>query len=345
MTVSMPAAFVLKACAELPEPEHCLRHLAEHLREDGLELAEEHGALIVTLPDVHGRMWCEDGQLVVQATSKDAETAYFVRSWLDAAFRHLAAGEPVRVSFEENWKTRGLPPSFSILKVQAMRMISRSMKRITLSCPDVARFDRKDALHIQLLVNFAALSQARDDAKPAAIWRRYTVRSIDVSNGTIDVDVFLHGGNGPGAAWASALAVGDMVGVAGPSGGGIGIGKAGRYLIAGDETTLPAIARILEMLPVDARGDVFVEVSEAADTLPLALPAGVTLTWLKRCETPLPLEQVIDTCLRSIDAEPVCLWVGCEAEVARRIRSKLRAEPTFGNVDHLVTGYWRRTSH
>ena len=63
-------------------------------------------------------------------------------------------------------------------------------------------------------------------------------------------------------------------------------GAARTLLLAADETAVPAVAVILEGLPADATGHVFLEVPTAADALPLAAPAGVQVTWLPREEQP-----------------------------------------------------------
>jgi NADPH-dependent ferric siderophore reductase len=45
---------------------------------------------------------------------------------------------------------------------------------------------------------------------------------------------------------------------------------------------VPAMGAILEQLPEDARGAVFLEVPDASDALDLAAPAGVEVRWLAR---------------------------------------------------------------
>jgi NADPH-dependent ferric siderophore reductase len=59
-------------------------------------------------------------------------------------------------------------------------------------------------------------------------------------------------------------------------------GHASTVMIAGDETAVPAISSIVESLPADARGCVFLEVPTADDVLPLVAPSGVTVHWLPR---------------------------------------------------------------
>ncbi len=122
--------------------------------------------------------------------------------------------------------------------------------------------------------------------------RTYSVRDV-VGSGEdtrLVVDLVLHGdgGHGPGGDWAAAVEVGDRVVTLAPRRGhffgGIEFepGDADRLLLVGDETAVPAVAAILEQLPVTARGAVFLEVPTAADALTLRHPDGVTVRWLPR---------------------------------------------------------------
>ncbi|MFE6996045.1 siderophore-interacting protein [Microbacterium sp. NPDC057659] len=123
--------------------------------------------------------------------------------------------------------------------------------------------------------------------------RTYTVRAARPEAREIDVDFVLHGVDGPASAWASGAAEGDALQVVGPDAraaerGGLEWkpGDAGTVLIAGDETAAPAICAIVQSLPADARGEVFVEVPTAADALELEAPAAVRVTWLGRDSAP-----------------------------------------------------------
>ncbi|TCO38561.1 siderophore-interacting protein [Rathayibacter tanaceti] len=57
-----------------------------------------------------------------------------------------------------------------------------------------------------------------------------------------------------------------------------------QFLIAGDETVVPWIQSILDALPINARGQVFIEVDDARGLPPLAAPGRVCVTWLGRSE-------------------------------------------------------------
>ncbi|MBS45343.1 MAG: NADPH-dependent ferric siderophore reductase [Nocardioides sp.] len=121
--------------------------------------------------------------------------------------------------------------------------------------------------------------------------RTYTVRDV-VGSGAdtrLVVDLVVHdGATGPAGRWAEQARVGDRIVVCAPrrghAYGGIEFapGDAGRVLLAGDETAVPAVAAILEQLPADARGAAYCEVPTGADALALTHPEGVDVHWLPR---------------------------------------------------------------
>lgn len=55
-----------------------------------------------------------------------------------------------------------------------------------------------------------------------------------------------------------------------------------QYVVVGDETSLTAVEAELALLPLCARGRVFLEVDEAEQIVPLAAPIRMTVTWLTR---------------------------------------------------------------
>lgn len=125
--------------------------------------------------------------------------------------------------------------------------------------------------------------------------RTYSIRDLHVGEGgetSLVVDFVLHleaGATGPASLWASRAATGDELLMVAPrrgrlDGGGIEFepGDAGSLLLAGDETAAPAIARILEELPAEARGVAFIEVPLPEDRLAIDAPAGIELRWLPR---------------------------------------------------------------
>ena len=100
--------------------------------------------------------------------------------------------------------------------------------------------------------------------------RTYTTRTVrhevEVPDGTraeVDVDMVVHDPLGPASRWIREAEVGTEAVLLGPNrqwdgdAGGVDFVPpqvTERYLLGGDETTAPAIARILEDLPASARG-------------------------------------------------------------------------------------------
>ncbi|MGY1823881.1 siderophore-interacting protein [Geodermatophilus sp. SYSU D00079] len=172
--------------------------------------------------------------------------------------------------------------------------------------------------------------------------RSYTARRQDPDRGLVEVDFVLHG-DGPAAAWAAAAAPGAPIAVAG--GGPLGERAAAWLLVAGDETALPAMTRILAAAAPDTRGVALVEVADATEEQPLPAPDGVAVRWLHRDgtapgESPLLADAV--AALDRPEGEDVFAWVAAESAAVRTIRADLRSRWGLGRAQHHAIGYWRR---
>jgi NADPH-dependent ferric siderophore reductase len=172
--------------------------------------------------------------------------------------------------------------------------------------------------------------------------RSYTARRQDPDRGELDVDFVLHG-DGPAAAWAAAAAPGAVLGVAG--GAALGARPAGWLLLAGDETALPAIARILATTDRGTRGLVLAEVADAAEEQPLDAPPGVEVRWLHRGSTPPGAADLLPAAVAALDrpgGDDLFAWVAAESAAVRTIRADLRGRWGLARAQHHAVGYWRR---
>ena len=145
-------------------------------------------------------------------------------------------------------------------------------------------------------------------------FRTYTIRGVE--GDTLLVDFALHGPDGPAARWATAAALGDELLVLGPHAahpgphGGVDFvppARSEHHLLAGDETAAPAIARILEQLPPDARGTVVVELPDAADAAYLPQHPGFAVHALARSGRPhgaALIERVATLATELVEANP-----------------------------------------
>ena len=128
--------------------------------------------------------------------------------------------------------------------------------------------------------------------------RTYTTRTVrheaegpDGTRAEVDVDMVVHDPLGPASRWILEAEVGTEAVLLGPNrqwdgdAGGVDFVPpqvTERYLLGGDETAAPAIARILEDLPRDSQGYALIEIPAAADELPIDAPPGFEVRWLAR---------------------------------------------------------------
>lgn len=172
------------------------------------------------------------------------------------------------------------------------------------------------------------------DRRPAV--RTYTLRHHRAAAGEIDIDFVLHGDEGIASRWATRAQAGDVVGIGGP--GGRTVAAANWYLFAADHTGLPAVSRILETLPAEARGRAFIALPDMTERQEIGHP-GVEVAWLKDDATTALAESVMTQALPA-DTRPF-VWAGCESSVMRQIRQHWRS----AGIDRrqiLAISYWRR---
>ncbi|TWF80743.1 NADPH-dependent ferric siderophore reductase [Pseudonocardia hierapolitana] len=179
--------------------------------------------------------------------------------------------------------------------------------------------------------------------RPMPISREYTVRRHDPASGELDVDVAVHPG-GVASDWAVAVEPGERIHVAGPPGGFVVPGHYDRYLLAGDLTALPQIARYLEELPRTAAGWAFVEVRDAAEEIELAAPPGFTVRWVHHGDAPAGTGDDLERAVRSVvfpAGERPFVWIAGEAGAVKPLRRWVR-DQGIPVGDFRIVGYWKR---
>lgn len=171
--------------------------------------------------------------------------------------------------------------------------------------------------------------------------RSYTARRQDPAAGEIEIDFVLHG-DGPAAAWATAARPGALLAVAGAA--TLADRPARWVLLAGDETALPAISRLLAGADPATTGVAFLEVAGPEEEQPLIAPPGVAVHWLHRNGTAPGESTLLVDAVAALDrpAGDVFAWVGAESAAVRAIRADLRGRWGLGRAQHHAIGYWRR---
>ncbi|MFF2026220.1 siderophore-interacting protein [Streptomyces sp. NPDC058171] len=177
------------------------------------------------------------------------------------------------------------------------------------------------------------------------IARAYTVRRYDPRGRELDVDVVLHG-DGVASNWARAVVPGDRMHIAGPgTTRGVPVG-ADRLLVAGDDTAVPAIARLLEELPDDARGHVFIDVEHVTHVQELPGPAEVDVIWLPRGPSAAARPGALLTAVREMAwADGTWFaWLAGEQSAVQQIRRHLVRDRQLPRSAIDFTGYWKRAA-
>jgi NADPH-dependent ferric siderophore reductase len=244
------------------------------------------------------------------------------------------------------------------LTVVSTKRLTPHMLRVSFACRNLQKFADPSNIHVRLVLPPKDASRSKwlnlskdglaifRDKNTEIIHRKYTIRSIDMVGGQLDIDFVLHGDSGPGSAWAERAEIGDVVGMIGP--GGRSATTADWLLLAGDETALPAIGRILDDLPANVKGEVLVEVDAPQDQQPLNISNQFRLRWLHRNGVPAGTSGLIRQALDEVkwpqpDQGRQFVWIAGEAEEISIIRKHLRSHRKLTKEQLLAVAYWRRS--
>ncbi|MFD5557079.1 siderophore-interacting protein [Streptomyces sp. NPDC127068] len=270
---------------------------------------------------------------------------------VDHRHRHLERIAEVRAGREA--EKVGYPIRVREIEVLRTTMVGTGLLRVTLGGAGAEGFEaHAPDEHVKLIFPEADGSLRLPETngmmlkwpRPAPTSREYTVRRFDPSTGEIDIDIAPHE-HGLASDWACAVEPGALVYVAGPPGGLIVPHSYDRYLLAGDITALPAIARWLEELPRTARGWAFIEVTDPGEEIELSAPEGIDVHWLHRGDRPAGTGDALERAVTAVtvpEGERVYLWAAGEAGQVKPLRRWARDTLQLAKADHDITGYWKR---
>jgi NADPH-dependent ferric siderophore reductase len=171
------------------------------------------------------------------------------------------------------------------MEVVGARDVTPRMRRVTLTCGDLDELEYKPGQDLVLAMPLADGSTGR---------RHYTIRALDGAAKRLDIDFVLHG-DSPSGNWARDVRPGDRIEARGPRGRVVLNPNADWHLFTGDETCIPGILGMLEILPGYAHAWAFIEIADAADRQPVASRARLHLEWVERKDAaPGPSEFMLD---------------------------------------------------
>jgi NADPH-dependent ferric siderophore reductase len=245
-------------------------------------------------------------------------------------------------------------PRLRLAQVARAEQITPSMRRITLTGEDLEGFTSAAADdHVKLF--FPAPGQERPvlpvagpdgpiypDGAVRPVMRDFTPRRFDATRRELVIEFVLHG-DGPACEWAGKAAPGDWIGVGGPRGSLLIPDDYTTYLLVGDETALPSIARRLEEMHSDRSAIALIEVASRNERYPLRSAANVAVTWLYRDGVAAGASPLLEQALTSLvlPSEDTHAWLAGEIETIRRLRGLLTATKGFSRDQIRAAGYWR----
>lgn len=170
--------------------------------------------------------------------------------------------------------------------------------------------------------------------------RTFTPRHFGTEELELTLDIVMHDG-GVASDWVASVQPGDEVAVSGPGRGYSVDTEARAILLAGDETAIPAISQLLEVLPAEMEVGVHVELADPAGRLDLPTHPASDVTWHDRPADASPGD-ALASAIEAMDEVPDVVWVAGEAAAMQRIRKHLFDVRGMSRKTVTARGYWKQ---
>jgi len=243
------------------------------------------------------------------------------------------------------------PPRFREIAVQRVETRSPRLLRVTVAGPELDGLAiEQPAASVRLLL---PSSDQSDLVRPSwngnefllpdgrrPVIRTFTPRRFDPAALELDLEIVVHGG-GAASAWAETAQPGAPAAISGPGRGYTVDPDAEGFLLAGDETAIPAMSQLLETIPAERPVQVYVEIADPAARLPLPDHPRATVRW---CELTggAAAGDAMFAAIREADLpDGSRVWVAGEAAAVQRIRRHLFEDRRFPRARAAVRGYWK----
>lgn len=221
-------------------------------------------------------------------------------------------------------------PAVRSLTVSRITQPSPGFRRLTFTGADLDGFASLGATdHVKVILG----DGVRRDYTP-----RYFRPATADSEAELDIDFYIHD-DGAASNWAATAVPGAAATIAGPRGSHLPPTGASRIVLAADESSLPAFARWIEMVPDDVEVLGFVELDNSSDAAYLD-PDHVhkaRVVWLEKSAGSL------EKALRGIGpiGDDTFVWIAGEATTLIPIRRYLRRELGLPKSQVKIDGYWK----
>jgi len=248
-------------------------------------------------------------------------------------------------------RLRREPPAFRQVEVRRVEPVSPRLVRVTLGGAELAGFTvEQPAASVRVLLPSSGAGELvapswngnefllPDGRRPTI--RTFTPWRVDPEAPELDVGIVVHGG-GVASDWAVSAEPGQPAAISGPGRGYTVDRDAPAYLVAGDETAIPAITQVLDAVPGETPVQVRIEVAHADGRLALPAHPGATVEW---CDLPsgAPPGDALGAAVRDVElADGTRVWAAGEAAAVQRIRRHLFEDRGLARAQTSVRGYWK----
>lgn len=253
-------------------------------------------------------------------------------------------------------RIRREPPPLRRVAVRRVEARSPRLQRVTLAGEGLAGFEPGlPGGSVRLLLPPSGSTPATPSELVLPTWngneyryedgtrppiRTVTPLRFSADERELDIDVVLHG-SGPLSAWAAKTGPGAPAAVSGP-GRGYEVDPGCRsFLLAGDESALPALGLLVAAMPAEADVMVIVEVADASARLDFPDRPGLTVTWHEQGAGGVPGDALAAAVIVAPLAGDGRIWAAGEAAAMQRIRRHLFETVGFPRRRAVVRGYWK----
>ena len=243
------------------------------------------------------------------------------------------------------------PPKFRRVEVHRVERVSPRLVRVTFGGAELEGLTvEQPAASVRLLLpspGSRELVMPEWDGNEFLLGdgRRPTIRTftpwrVDADDRELDLGIVVHG-TGAASEWAETARAGEAGAISGP-GRGYAIDEAApAFLLAGDETAIPAITQLLELISRATPVSVHVEIGDPDARLALPDHPRTTVEWHELPPGATPGELLIAAVSETDIAPGTKIGAAGEAAAVWRIRRHLFDDLGLPRAQATVRGYWK----
>ncbi len=248
-------------------------------------------------------------------------------------------------------RTRREPPTYRRVRVAHVAAVTPRLVRVTVGGPELdGLVVEQPAASVRLLIPSPGVGELvmpawngnefllPDGSRP--VIRTLTPLRPDAASQELDLEIVIHDG-GAVSAWALAAQPGDQAAISGPGRGYPIDDEATGFILAGDESAIPAISQLLEVLPAEKPVHVLIEVADLEARLDLPKHPGAVVEWFCLPADAPPGDAVVGAVTKAEFPPGTRIWAAGEAAAMQRIRRHLFEDRGLTRSETWIRGYWK----